>query len=280
MNKFLLKNTLKNKKRIKRSSKNTITLLDKRQKFLIGVGFLSLFFFIGSYFLNTYGVVSAFILSLLSDLFLFWGIYPDLEDNFHPQIFSLTFLYSLSFGLFAFLTPYRFISRVILTILYAIGIYSLFLCENIFIIATGRTIALLSSARIISLVVSLVISMFISSAIFSSHFIIFIEAPLVFIMYFLISSHGIWSYTLDKNFKKDLYWVIMISLLITELSLILWFWPSSPAILALFLTGIWYFLIGLSHAWLDKRLFKNVFIEYIWICLISILLIISFTKWG
>ncbi len=279
MNNFFQKK-LYNKKIKKTFSKKNKAFLSKRQKFIIGVFLLSISFFLVSYLLNAYGVLAAIVISLLSDLFLFWGIYPDLKDNFHPQIFSLLSLYSLSFGLFSFLTPSRFLSKIVLTIIYAIGLYSLFLCENIFVVAAGRTIALLNSARIVSLVVSLVVSLFITSAIFSLHIWIFLETPLIFIMYFLLTIHGLWSYTLEKSIKKEIYWVLVISLFIMELSMILWFWPSSPAIIGLFLTGIWYFLIGLSHAWLDKRLFKNVFWEYIWTLVISVLIIISFTKWG
>lgn len=276
----MAKNFIKNLFVNNNKKKTANIFFSKRQKFIAGVLFLSFCFFIASYLLNGYGVIAAFSLSFLTDLFLLWGIYPELKNNFYSQVFILASLYSLSFGLFSFLTPSRLLSKIILTIIYAIGTYSLFLCENIFLVAINRTIALLNSARIISLVVSLVVAFFITSAIFSAHVSFLVEIPLIFIIYFLISNHGIWTYTLEKDLKKDLFWVLNIAFFITELSIIIWFWPSSPVVIALFLTGMWYFFIGLSYIWLDRRLFKNVFWEHFWIVFISILLFTIYTKWG
>src|SRR6266480_2602281 len=126
-------------------------ILGKRQKFAIGVGFSSLIFFITTIILNGYGILTAFFLAIFSTGILLWVIRDDLKKNFSPQVLLLPFFYSLSFGVFSFLTPARQLTRIILITLYAIGLYSVFLSENIFIVASIRTIALLNSARIISL---------------------------------------------------------------------------------------------------------------------------------
>ncbi|MDE2588447.1 MAG: hypothetical protein KGL95_02120, partial [Patescibacteria group bacterium] len=131
-------------------------IFEKRQKFAIGVGILSLGLFGASVTFNEYGIVMSALLALFSDLFLYWAIHDDLQENFSPQVFILPFLYSLSFGLFSFLAPARLLTRLILTTLYAVGLYSVFLSENIFVVALVRTIALLNSARIVSLVISLI----------------------------------------------------------------------------------------------------------------------------
>ncbi|HEX8964982.1 MAG TPA: hypothetical protein VF820_00950 [Patescibacteria group bacterium] len=253
--------------------------LGKRHKFAIGIGILSIGLFFAEYALNAYGVVIAFFLAVLSDVVLFWAVQQDLEDNFASQIFILPFLYSLSFGLFAFLTPARLITKIILTTLYAVGLYSVFLSENIFTVASIRTIALLNSARIVSLVISLITYFFLASTTFSFRISVIPTMIILFVFTLLLSMHAVWTYTLEREFKKDLLWVSILSVCIFELALVLWFWPTSPTVGALFLTSVWYVLVGLSHVWLDKRLFRSVLWEYIWVAVIAFLVLVAFTKW-
>lgn len=266
-------------KKQKSSSKKRQFSFGKRQIFATGIVILSLGLFLSEFTLNAYGILIAFFLGVLSDVVLFWAIRRDLEDNFASQVFILPFLYSLSFGVFAFLTPARLITRTILTVLYAIGLYSVFLSENIFTVASIRTIALLNSGRIVSLVISLVTYFFLASTVFSLRFGIYPTMIILILFTFLLSAHAVWSYTLEKGFKKDLLWVSMQTLCVFELSLVLWFWPTTPTVGALFLTSIWYVLVGLSHVWLDKRLFRHVLWEYIWITVIAFLVLVGFTKW-
>lgn len=253
--------------------------LEKRQKFGIGVAILSLGLFLAEYAFNGYGVLIAAFLAIVSDLLLFWAIRDDLRNNFSAQVFVLPFLYSLAFGLFSFLTPARILTRIVLTTLYAIGLYSVFLSENIFTVASIRTIALLNSARIVSLVISLIGYFFLSNTIFSLRIGIIPTAILILVVSALFVMHAIWTYTLEKSLKKDFIWIGIISMCLLEIAIVLWFWPTSPTIVSLFLTCVWYVLIGLSHVWLDKRLFRNVLWEYIWVAGIAVVILISLTQW-
>lgn len=259
-------------------SKKKQTFIGKRQKFAIGVGISSIVLFIAEYSFNGYGILTSFLLAIISDLFLYWAIREDLHQNFTSQVFILPFLYSLSFGLFSFLAPARILTRIILTSFFAVGLYSVFLSENIFTVAAIRTIALLNSARIVSLVISLIAYFFLASTTFSLRITLIPTTILLCLFTFLFSLHAIWTYTLEESIKKDFLWISILSVCLTELGIVLWFWPTSPTVVALFLTSIWYVFIGLSHVWLDKRLFRNVLWEYAWVTLIGLLIIVSFTR--
>ena len=275
----IISSILRRRKEVHLKQKKRQWLFDKRQKFAIGVGILSLGLFGASVTFNGYGIVLSALLALLSDLFLYWAIHEDLQENFSPQVFILPFLYSLSFGLFSFLAPARLLTRLILTSLYAVGLYSVFLSENIFIVASVRTIALLNSARIVSLVISLVTFFFLTNTTFSLRLFVLPAILLVVAITCFLSIHAIWTYSLEKSLRKDLLWIGIITLCLLELSVLLWFWPTSPTVLALFLTSMWYVLVGLSHVWLDKRLFRNVLWEYLWVGIIAFAVLVSFTKW-
>ncbi|RJQ36578.1 hypothetical protein C4559_04910 [Candidatus Microgenomates bacterium] len=253
--------------------------ISKRQKFVIAVIILSCGLFFSEFLLGRSGFYIAFTLSFLSSFLLFWTNHKDIRENFTLSIFILPFFYSLAFALFYFLVPNRLLARIGITSLYAIGLYSLFLSQNIFTVASIRTIALLSSARTVSFVLTLVTYFFLSNIVFSLDLSIMFTSALLFIFTYFLTTHSIWTYTLNKSLFSEYFWVIVLSVCILELSLILWFWPSNPTIIALFLTGFFYTVIGLSHVWFEKRLFRGVMWEYIWVGVVVSLILILSTSW-
>ncbi|MBI2431216.1 MAG: hypothetical protein HYV39_04335 [Candidatus Levybacteria bacterium] len=256
-----------------------LPFLTKRQRFIIAVVALSLGLFATQHLLGKSGVFVSFLLSFLTVFFLFLSNHQDIKQNFSPFLFVLPFFYSLAFGLFYFLVPARFLTRLLMTSLYAGGLYSLFLSENIFTVASMRTIALLSSARTVSFIITIISYFFLSNVIFSLNLPAVSEAAIVFSYTFLLTAQSIWSYTFSKLSSFHFIWVFALSSCLFELSLILWFWPSDPTFIALFLTGIFYTFVGLSHVWLDKRLFRNILWEYIWVSVIVFCILFLFTSW-
>lgn len=263
--------------------------LGKRQKFIISVIVLasslfvtesvSLIVKIPEYLSTGFGFYISFFIAALSSIFLYLGLRKDLKENFSYQIFILPFLYTLSFGLFYFLEPSRVLARLLTTTLFSVGLYSLFLSENIFIVASIRTIALLNGARIVTFVVTLVSYFFLTNIIFSFKTNIFITILLVFIFSFLFLVHAIWTYTLEKSIRENIMWILGLSYCFFQLATILWFWPTSSTITALFLTGVFYVLVGLTHVWLDKKLFKGVLWEYLWVACFVFFILTWFTQW-
>lgn len=254
--------------------------MDKRQRFISSVIFLSLGLFVSEHFLGKSGVYLIFALSFLTSFLLYLCLRRDLKDNFFFQIFILPFFFSLSFGLFYLLVPARYLTRIIMTSLYAVGLYSLFLSENIFTVSSIRTIALLSSARTVVVALTLLSFFFLSNVTFSLHLSLPITLLLIFLYTFPIIIQSIWIYTLDRKFFSSIFWVISLTICILEMAILLWFWPSTPTLISLFLSGIFYAFLGLSHVWLEKRLFKGVIVEYFWVILIIFIVLVFFTSWA
>jgi hypothetical protein len=260
-----------------KKKKNYLFDIPKRQKFIVSVAILSLALFFSEQLFGKGGIYIAIPLSIFTDLFVFWAIRRDLKDNFSPQIFILPLIYTLACALFYFLVPVRFMTRVGMTSLYALGLYSLLLSENIFIVSSIRTIALLSSARTVSFMITLLSYFFLSNVVFSLHFNIAITLLLIFAFSFPLILHSIWTHTLESDFRSQIVWIFLIALCLVETAFILWFWSTTPTIIALFLTGVFYILVGISQVWLDKRLFKGVMWEYIWVAVIVFLVFITFS---
>src|SRR3989344_1767865 len=255
-------------------------VITKRQRFAVGVLTLSILLFLTENLLGKLAVFGVFALSILTDIFLLWAVYKDLRENFTPHNFILPLFFTMAFGLFYLLVPGRLIIRILMTAIYALGLYSIFLSQNIFTVSSIRTIALLSGARTVSFVITLLVYFFLSNVIFSLHLNIAFTLLLLFGMSFPLILHSIWTYTLEKNILFSASWGLLLSLCILEVTVLLWFWPSTPTIIALFLTGFFYIIVGLSHIWLEKRLFKSVMLEYSWVAVVVFTVLVLFNSWA
>lgn len=256
-----------------------LTSLSKRERLIFSVIVLSLGFFIAEHLLGRSGIFTIFAIAILTDLLLFLSLYSDLKENTFLQIFILPFFFSLSFGLFYFLVPGRYLTRIFTTSLYAVGLYSLFLSENIFTVSSIRTIALLASARTVSFVITLISYFFLSNVLFSLHIQLIPFLIILFLFSFPLVVYSIWTYTLEKKLSQNIYWSWVLAFVLVEAGSILWFWPSTPTVLAIFLTGVFYTTVGLSQVWFEKRLFRSVMWEYIWVSGIVLITLLLFTSW-
>ena len=256
-----------------------LTSLSKREKLVFSVIVLSLGLFIAEHLLGKSGIFTVFTIAISTDLLLFLSLHSDLKENTFLQIFILPFFFSLSFGLFYFLVPGRYLTRIFTTCLYAIGLYSLFLSENIFTVSSIRTIALLASARTVSFVITLISYFFLSNVLLSLHIQFIPFLILLFLFSFPLVVHSIWTYTLEKNLFQNIYWSLVLAFVLVEVGSMLWFWPSTPTVLAIFQTGVFYTTVGLSQVWFEKRLFKSVMWEYIWVSSIVLITLLLFTSW-
>lgn len=254
-------------------------LINKRQRFVLSVIVLSLGLFFSEHRISLYAIIFSLLLALVTNLLFFLSTHTDTKENISIQLFILPFFYSLAFALFYFLVPYRFLTKAITASFYGIGLYSLFLSHNIFVVASIRTIALASSARIVSLILTLISYFFLSNVILSLDFPLIPTVVLIFLVSFFLILHSIWTYTLEKLNWAQIAWASLLSLCLMDIAFILWFWPSSPIFLAIFLTGFFYTVVGLFHVWLDKRLFKGVLWEYVWVAVIVFCILIISTPW-
>ncbi len=212
---------------------------------------------------------------------LYISLREDIKGTFYYPILILPALYTTSLVLFYPLTPDRLITKILLMAFYSLGIYSLFLTQNIFAVSAIRTINLMRSARIVSFVLTIVVLFLLTNIIFSFRFSVFVNPFLIFLVIFLLNFQSLWSYALNRTYITDaIKTSAIISLCLTELSIALNLWPVTAAIYSIFITGIFYAYSGLAHAWMEKRLFRGVLWEYVWVGFLAVLILIFFSRWG
>jgi hypothetical protein len=255
--------------------------LNKRQKFVIAVLLLSSGVFMSEYFSGAKLLIASLCIAIATVLLLLFILRKDIKGTFVAPTLVLPFFYTIAFPFFYTLVPTRLISRLIITVIYAFGLYSLFLTQNIFAVSGIRTINLLRSARIVAFIITLLVFYFLVNFIFSLRLPVLITPLVIFPLSFLMNIQSLWTYSLDTSQVKAIsLFSVAIAISILQLSYVLVLWPVNASIYSLFLTGIFYTYSGLCHAWLERRLFKGILWEYVWVGFISVLFLVIFSKWG
>ncbi|MBU2577576.1 hypothetical protein KKA69_01970 [Patescibacteria group bacterium] len=221
------------------------------------------------------------ILSLLPIPLTLWSLKEALKGPVWLLSWILPVLFTAGIGLFYFLLPGSLIAAIPIIIFYFLGMYALFLSENIFSVASIRTIQLFRSASAAGFLLTLITSFLLYDTVFSFRLKFYENASLVFISSFLLFLHGNWSVNLDEKIdKKLLLYSLIPALGMGEIALVLSFWPTAITLGSLFLTSLVYVSLGIVQAKLSDRLFKKTVQEYLTVGLVVLLILLSYTTWG
>jgi len=218
-------------------------------------------------------------LSLLTLILSVWAFRENLKGIKWLILLILPPLFSAAVGLFYFLLPVRWLTRLPFIILFALGMYALLLTENIYNVATERTIGLLKVAQSVGLLVTLIICFLLIETILSFHLAAFLNFIFTFVFCFLLTLPSLWSVRLGETIKKEIIYGGLISLCLGELALIFSFWPVKITMEALFLTTVFYVLVGGTQQYLQGRLFKKAVNEFLTVFLIVFFLLLLTTTW-
>lgn len=254
--------------------------MSKRSKFvatalLLSLGFVGINFLEDQYRFHIIGA-----LTLLTLVLFYWSLRESIGVNTTFLTLLLPPLFTLGVGLFWFLLPSNLLLRIPIVIFYGIGIYALALTGNIFSVSTIRTIALVRAARGVGFVLTLFISFLLFDAILSLRSNAFVNSILIFAASLPLFLQGLWSSTLERSLSKQLLtYSVVLSTSITQISILLYFWPVTVVVGSLFLTVSIYVLLGLGQAKLEERLFARTVKEYVSISTIVFIAMFLATKW-
>lgn len=235
----------------------------RREKFVISAVILSLGLLIVQYIPLEFRYIAVAVFTLLTYLMSAWALSNDLQWHEWFTILPLPALYAGSVGLFYFLLPANFASRVSIFILFGVGMYALYLTANIYSVAKGRTIQLVHAAHAIGFLFTLIISLLSSNTIFSLRLPFYWTSLLVGLVHFPLIYMSLWSVRLESYQKKEILVLsVLLSMLTLELALILCFIPFSIWHYALFIMSFTYIGMGVLHNHLKERLFGKTLREY------------------
>lgn len=256
-------------------------LFTKRRKFVLSAVLLSLGLLVTSFVPSHWRYWVILALGLLSAGLTLWGLWEDLSGAAWFMVPVLPSLYSSSVALFYFLLPERLLTRIAILTLFGIGMYAIFLTENIFSVAALRTIQLARAAQAVGFLFTLLTAFFLLDTIFSFKLAGWWNGLLVFLIALPLVLHSTWSIDLDEKLGGEVVeYGFLISWGLGQLGLMISFWPVTIVIASLFLVTAMYVCLGLIHNLLVEKLFKQTIREYVQVGVVVFILTFLVAKWG
>lgn len=252
--------------------------LSKRQEFVVITAFLTFLLITTQLSTSSLRFVLLFILALSSYFLSAWSLREDLKKVEWFTLLSLPTMFTISLGIFYFLLPVRWLTRVPVAVLYAVGMYAILLVENIYNVAVNRSIQLLRVAHAVGFLLSMVTLFLLLNTVFSFRLHSYWNFILTFIISFPITLQSLWSTKLTEDrIEKEVYlYGFFVSFVISQLAFIISFWPLKPILASLFLSSVFYTVSGVVQQYFAKKLFRKNIIEYVQVFfLISILIFLT-----
>ncbi len=210
-----------------------------------------------------------------------WAMFGDLKGVEWLMSLILPVFYPVSVALFYFLLPERIITRLMIMVMFGVGMYALLLTENIFNVAAMRTIQLLRAAHAVGFLLTLLVAFFIWDTIFSFRLMPWWNAGLVFISSVPLCLQAIWSVNLESAITREVKInTLGLSWCLGILALAISLWPVTITVASLFLVSGLYAGLGLIQHRLSGRLFQKIINEYLWVGVAVLLITFWLAKWG
>ncbi len=218
--------------------------------------------------------------ALLAYILSLWSLWEGLNLTKAFVLLVLPAFYTVAVASFYFLLPVRWLTRLPVATLFGLTFYLLLLAQNVYNVASLRTIPLYRAASTVSFLFTLLSAFFIYHVISAFNLLFLWNGAVVLAVSFPLVLQVIWSIKMeDKILVSDIVQSFIISLVLGELALALSFWPSSATIRSLALSSAMYVLLGLTTQILKGRMNKQVAWEYIGIGMLVLITSFSMTSW-
>mgnify|MGYP001592313775 CR=1 FL=1 len=210
-----------------------------------------------------------------------WVLYEELGGIEWLTCLILPCFYATTVALFYFLLPEKIWTRLMILLAFGVGMYAILLTENIFSIASVKTIQLLRAAQAVGFLMSLITAFFLYGTVFSFK----LPAGYNFILVFLVSMplffQSLWTVILTKSIDKSiLIYSVALSFLAGELALALSFWPLPILLASFFIVTFFYVTVGLTQHQLTGRLFTKTYQQILQNAAVVLIIVYLMARWG
>lgn len=163
----------------------------------------------------------------------------------------------------------------------AVGYYASLLTSNIYNVAAVRTIQLLRVAHSIGFLVTVATALLLLIVVGSLHLTSFFNFVLVFALSLPLAFQSIWSISLEQTVSATTRnYSLVCALILAQIAWVLSFWPIGASIFALFLTAIFYELVGIIQFHLGEKLNRRIVNEFVIVAVIVFFLTVFTASWG
>lgn len=240
------------------------TKIEKRLRFAISSLCLSFLFLVSTFFYFDKALIFIPILILATYIFTYFSVLEGIHDIEWFTLFFMPVVVTVSFYLFYFLFPVRWLTRAPFILVYGISIYAILLTANIFNVGVEKSLQLYRAAFSVNFFYQTVCSFLLFNIILFFRLNFLYNAALTGGVGLLLDIHLFWTLKLNKTIEREiLLFACLVGIVIFEAAALGSFIPINSTIFSLFLTSIFYSLSGLGYSYLDQRLFKETIREYL-----------------
>jgi hypothetical protein len=232
---------------------------------------------------HLYGLLTGIALTV----FCFWfglGIIFEKDIYTRLMVVILPVGFFVGFGLFISLLPFNLLMMVVSCLIYGIVIYTLFLVDNVFLVALNyKTVPLYRSAYTVGLMILMIVTFLLFDSLYSFRLPYWINMMGVGVISWLMMVFHYWSVEIEMvdSKRKNLFiYTVLPAYLVSQLALIFSFWPVGIFKASLYLVFVIYLMCGLIQADMRERLFKKTWIKSVWMGIALIAGIIYMSRWG
>lgn len=219
-------------------------------------------------------------LAILAYVLSYWSLWEELNVTKALILMILPTFFTVAVASFYFLLPVRWLTRLPVAFVFGLTFYLLLLAQNVFNVASLRTIPLYRAASAASFLFTLLSAFFLYGVIYSIHLLFLWNGIAVFLISFPLILQVLWSIQMEDKITAGLFiQSLILSLSLGELALSFSFWPSPTIIWSLSLSSAMYVLLGLTTHVLRGKINRRVEWEYIGIGAIVLLISFITTSW-
>lgn len=217
--------------------------------------------------------ITGYILSL-------WSLWEGLNLTKALVLMILPTFFTAASASFYFLLPVRWLTRLPVAVLFGLTFYLLLLAQNVFNVASIRTIPLYRAASTASFLFTLLSAFFIYNVIFAFNLLFLWNGVAVLLISFPLILQLLWSIQMEDRVSTAIIaQSFILSVILGELALSFSFWPMPTTIWSLSLSSAMYVLLGLTTQVLRGRVNRRVVWEYVGIGVIVLLVSFFTTSW-
>ncbi|MBI2334620.1 hypothetical protein HYU96_02355 [Candidatus Daviesbacteria bacterium] len=203
-------------------------------------------------------------LGILAGALSLWALREGLNFTKALILLILPAFFTVALSSFYFLLPVRWLTRVPMALFFGLTFYLLLLSQNVFNVASIRTIPLYRAASTATFLFTLLSAFFIFNVIYAFKLLFLWNGALVFAVSFPLILQVLWSIEMeDRVGLSVIVQSLILALILGELALVFSFWPMVTTIWSLALASSMYVLVGITTQILRKRLDKRMVWEYL-----------------
>lgn len=256
--------------------------VSKRQKIVIATAIITIGLMmtqVVSPFSRTRFIVGLLITTFITSL---WALWEGMSRVKALTVLVLPLLFTLGVSTFYFLLPVRWLTRLPFDIVFGLSIYFLFLSQNVFNVASLRTIPLYRAASTVTFLFTIFTSILLFHVLHAFSLPFLLNGATVFLISFLLILPILWSVDMDEINSKLLIYAFCLSLIVGEVAIALSFWPipSNSLMWSIVLSSVLFILLGFNFDYLRERITRREVVLYILFGVLVLGVTVLTTSWS